>query len=162
VHTFTQPAIEDCDIDAIPSIEAFRFRGPIDVVARAEVDPGFGRFTWPEVWHLDEDGELQCYFDGSSCDSIARWAEEPWDLFVSRRYGLADGGCPDRWLIIEHRPRWRRPAGVTEADAAAFAKVREHLAGIGVTLVDCMVFDDDGHWWSLHELTSGTLDWPEP
>jgi len=29
----------------------------------------------------------------------------------------------------------------------------------GINLIDAMVFDDDGHWWSLHELTTGSLAW---
>ena len=30
----------------------------------------------------------------------------------------------------------------------------------GITLLDVMVFDQEFHWWSLHELTSGTTRWP--
>ena len=33
------------------------------------------------------------------------------------------------------------------------------LERIGVDLVDAVVFDDQGHWWSLHELTSGMTAW---
>ena len=32
---------------------------------------------------------------------------------------------------------------------------------MGLTLVDAVVFDDQCHWWSMHEETSGTTRWPE-
>src|SRR5207253_2798086 len=113
---------------------------------------------WPEVWHLDETGTFTCYYQGSSCDSVTRWARDPSDLERSRRVGLANGGCADRWLIVDSRPvRFREPPD--EGDAWAFLSLRRHLAGTGIELVDAVVFDDDGHWWSLHELTCGTTAW---
>lgn len=39
--------------------------------------------------------------------------------------------------------------------------VRRALEPIGVLLLDAVVFDDDGHWWSMHELTTGSTRWPE-
>lgn len=155
VHTYERP--EDADI---PSLSDWRFNSPSDVVAWAERDPVIGWSTWPEVWHLDDDGELHCYFKGSSFDTLESWASDPYPLRRSRREGLATGYCPNRWLIVDSRPTWMesRPAP-TEADAAAFAVVERELASLGVHLVDVMVFDDQGHWWSLRELTTGSTSW---
>ena len=41
----------------------------------------------------------------------------------------------------------------------AFGVLRRKLSRVGVDLVDAVVFDDEGRWWSLHELTSGTTAW---
>ncbi len=46
-----------------------------------------------------------------------------------------------------------------EADAHTFLVLSRNLAGIGLRLVDAVIFDDEGHWWSLHELTTGTTRW---
>lgn len=120
-----------------------------------------GRLTYPEVWHLDDLGGFKCGFNGSSNDSIHRWAEDPWALHRWRVEGLLDGGCTTRWVIVEPRPHWRHREGVmSESDAEAFLRVRRGLSMIGVTLLDAMIFDDENHWWSLHELTTGSLDWP--
>jgi hypothetical protein len=48
---------------------------------------------------------------------------------------------------------------VDESDAHAFLDLRQGLARHGITLLDVMVFDQEFHWWSLHELTSGTTRW---
>ena len=47
-----------------------------------------------------------------------------------------------------------------ERDAKAFLRLRQQMHALGVVLVDAMIFDDDGHWWSMHELTAGTTAWP--
>ena len=47
----------------------------------------------------------------------------------------------------------------SEDDARAFLRLRRGLARHGVVLLDVMVFDQEFHWWSLHELTSGTTTW---
>ena len=101
-----------------------------------------------------------CYFKGSSLDSLIEWADDPWKLERSRREGLASGGCADRWLVVDSRPTWfAEPPG--ECDARAFVELRARLRElIGVELVDAVVFDDEGHWWSMQELTSGTTAWP--
>ena len=159
MHTYNKPPTTT----PVPNLDDFRFNDALDVVAFAEVDACMGWRTWPEVWHLDDDGVFACYYKGSSCDSLVDWAEEPWPLERSRREGLAHGGCADRWLIVDSRPRgFREPPH--EADAYAFLRLREHLRDvIGVELVDAIVFDDEGHWWSMHELTSGTTAWaPAP
>jgi len=159
VHTYVRPTT--CP-DPFPSITEFRFNDAVDVVAYAEVDLCVGKLTWPEVWHLDADGGFACYYKGSSCDSLVGWAEEPWPLERSRRDGLANGGCADRWLIVDSRPSgFRNPPD--EGDAQAFLRLREHLRdAVGVELVDAVVFDDKGHWWSMHELTSRTTSWTGP
>ena len=157
MHTYDRPAT---DREPLPSIDEFPFTDALDVVAYAEVDLCVGKLTWPEVWHLDDEGVFACYYKASTGDSIVRWAEEPWPIERSRRDGLANGGCADRWVIVDSRPTWLsdQPG---EADACAFLRLREHLRAVmGVELLDAVVFDDDGHWWSMHELTSGTTAWP--
>ena len=144
-------------------IESYRFRDALDVVAMAEVDRCLGWRTWPEVWHLDDDGKFCCYFRAGSSDSIQRWADDPSPLHRDRAEGLRSGGCPDRWLIVDSRPNWLpQRAGVDESDAAAFVRLQDELGSIGVQLVDVVIFDDDQHRWSLHELTTGTTRWPAP
>jgi hypothetical protein len=159
VHTYKRP---NRDAPLPPNIGEFRFNDAVDVVAYAERDLLIGLQTWPEVWHLDETGMFQCYFKGSSCDSLVRWADEPWPLERSRAEGLAHGGCVDRWVIVDSRLiRFTDPPD--EGDVRAFLDLRSHLNDvIGVDLVDAVVFDDRGHWWSMHELTSGTTAWIPP
>lgn len=72
----------------------------------------------------------------------------------------ADGPCPDRWLVIEPRHPWQDAYDVGEGDAQAFVTLRRGLARHGVTLVDVVIFDEELRWWSMHELSSGTMDWP--
>ena len=147
------------DRPSVPDIESFRFNDAMDVAAFAEVGATTGWKTWPDVWHVDDDGEFQCCNRGSSLDSIRRWAGNPSGLLRAREVGVAETGCAPRWLILETRRRWMDPAPVTELDARAFLRLREILAGVAVRLVDCMIFDDALHWWSLHELTSGSTRW---
>lgn len=142
-------------------IDTFQFRGPLDVVARAEVDATMGWRSWPEVWHLDDSGRFCCYFKACTGDGVGEWAADPTDLYRSRDAGLADGGCTDRWLIVESRPLWLCPDPVvTVDDGDSFVAVRSALEDVSVVLLDAMVFDDQGHWWSLNELASGSLKWP--
>lgn len=160
MHVY-QRATPDPELDQLPSIVTYRFNRAEDVEAWARVDPTLGWKTSPEVWHLDGEGCFRCGFKGSISDSIQHWADEPWPLHRSRAEGLRDGGCAARWLILDSRPTWMpsRPR-VSEADAEAFFHLRSDLASIGVNLVDAIVFDDELHWWSLHELTSGSTIWP--
>lgn len=143
----------------LPDLETYRFNDALDVVAWASVDHTIGWATWPEVWHLDGDGRFQCYFKASSGDSIRRWANDPSSLFRSRAEGRRTRGCANRWLIVESRPRWLHDDTINEEDARAFLATRSHLAGIGVHLVDAVIFDDARHWWSLHEVTTGDTAW---
>ena len=157
MHTYNRPEPAG---RKLPSITEFRFNDALDVVAYAELDSTLGWKTWPEAWHLDADGIFDCYYKASSCDSLTRWARDPSGLYRSRRQGLAEGGCTDRWVIVDSRPVWLHDAPIVgEGDAEAFLAVRGHLERVGVHLLDCVVFDDAGHWWSMHELTSGTTAW---
>ena len=156
MHTYDRPTT--CP-DPFPSLAEFRFADALDVVAYAEIDLSIGKLTWPETWHLDDDGVMQCAVKGSSLDTLIRWAYDPSDLVRSRGEGRdEDGGCTDRWLIVDSRPVGFRDAP-DEADTWAFLELRQQLASIGVKLLDAVVFDDAGHWWSMHELTSGTTAW---
>jgi hypothetical protein len=158
MHTYTKP-VPDSDV-RLPSIAEFRFNDALDVVAYAEIDFTIGWKTWPETWHLDADGVFQCYFSGSSLQSIVRWARQPRELLQWRLEGPGADACPNRWLIVDSRPVWlNEPPTVTEADAQAFLTLRRKLRRRGIELVDDVVFDDQGHWWSLHELTCGTTAW---
>ena len=159
MHTYQRPLATP---EPPSDIDDFLFNDALDVVAFAELNPCIGKLTWPEAWHLDETGAFQCYFKGSSLDSLLEWAEDPWPLERSRREGLANGGCADRWVIVDSRPRWHAVAP-DEDDVRAFLDLRLHLRdALGVELVDVVVFDDEGHWWSLHELTCGTTAWAPP
>lgn len=156
MHRFTSPA----DLDGpLPRLEDFHFHDALDVIEYASLEGMFDWNTAAEVWHLDDSGTYRCGSRFSSFTNIRTLAEVPFILQESRRHGLADGGCPDRWLIHDYRPtRWgRKPPD--EGDVQAFATVRSMLAGIGVHLLDCMVWSDQMQCWSLHELTSGTTRW---
>lgn len=137
----------------------FTFRDARDVARFAALDPLTTWYTWPEVWHLDNEGRWHCCSRGSSLDSVRRFAKAPSQM-LGCRLVPTDQPCPDYWVVLEPRQRWRlsRPE-VNEGDAQAFVVLRRGLAGFGVTLLDVVVFDDDFHWWSLHELTSGTTAW---
>src|ERR1700730_313157 len=148
-------------IGELPRVEDYRFRSALDVVAWAQRDRTIGWKTWPEVWHVDPDGEFQCYHKGSSLDGLERWAEEPEDLCRVRYQGEAGPGCPSRWSIVDSRPAWlyHEPI-VSERDAEAFVTIRNALAADGIELLDAVVFDDARHWWSMNELLTGTTTWP--
>jgi hypothetical protein len=160
MHTYEALWKSDAEL-VVPDMESARFTSTLDVVTWAERDRTIGWATWPVVWHLDEEGKFNCYFKAFSLSSIRAWAEDPYELRQSRLEGLAGAGCADRWVIVDSRPRWFRPdePTVTEADAAAFVKVRQYLTKIGVTLLDDVIFDDQHHWWSMRELVDGTLAW---
>ena len=152
--------ISDLDDVHPPSIEAYRFRDALDVVALAQVDRCIGWKTWPEVWHLDQEGAFTCYYKASTLDSIQDWADDPTPLHRSRIEGLRSGGCGDRWLVVDSRPTWlRKPPTTDESDVEAFVRLRPSLAAFGVALLDVVIFDDDQHWRSLHELTTGMTAW---
>lgn len=159
MHTYERPTT--CP-DPFPSMAEFRFADALDVVAYAEIDLCIGRMTWPETWHLDDAGVMQCAVKGSSCDTLIGWAYDPSHLLRSRRTGRdEDGGCTERWVIVDSRlSGFRDPPD--EADAWAFLELRGHLQSVGVELLDAVVFDSEGHWWSMHELTSGTTAWTPP
>lgn len=162
MHTYE--ALWDADVVDVPDLDDYRFNDALDVVAYAQHERCIGWRTWPEVWHLDASGKFQCYFAASTLSSLDDWATYPYDLLASRYHGLRSSeGCADRWLVIDSRPKWMMDgdlkSSVCEDDVRAFCEVRQSMADIGVHLVDVMVFDDQRHWWSLHELTSRTTTW---
>jgi hypothetical protein len=71
--------------------------------------------------------------------------------------------CPNNWVMLEPRhPYQEDEYEVSEEDARAFIILRGRLAVYGISLLDVVVFDQDRHCWSLHELTSGTTAWTFP
>ncbi len=159
MHTYEAVGPED-ELEELPDIGTFRFNDALDVVEWARRDRTIGWRTWPEVWHLDDEGRFTCSSRGDSLDSIRSWAKKLGSLEVGRREGVADGGCAPRWLIIESRPLLRTEGTtVDERDAQCFLTLRRKMVRLGVVVVDAMIFDDECHWWSLHELTSGSTRW---
>ncbi len=160
MHTYQKRWADDPADRQPPDISDLLFTTPLDVVGVAELDSVLVWRTWPDVWHLDERGAFRCSSRGSTMDSVRTFAERPHKMLGCRQVEL-DEPCPNRWLVIEPRHHWLgdryRP---DEGDAQAFITLRSGLAGHGVTLLDVMVFDQELHWWSLHELTTGTLAWP--
>jgi hypothetical protein len=160
MHSYQRRWADDPTARTSPHLGDFRFRSPLDVVAYAELDPLITWRTYPDVWHLDESGSFRCGSRGSSLDSVRRLAADPAAMLRCRDIELAER-CPDRWLVIEPRHKWLGDDyRVSEGDAQAFLELRRGLAEHGVTLLDLMVFDQEFHWWSLHELTTGTTTWP--
>lgn len=150
---------DDAAVEA--HLESFRFADAVDVAEWASFNIYIGHQPLVEAWHLDREGVLQCATKGGSFTTIRGWAEDPRPLRRSRRQGVRETGCADRWVIVDSRPSWMHPPPtVTEADAEAFVVLRSKLRCIGVSLLDGVIFDDHQHWWSLHELTSGSTRWP--
>jgi hypothetical protein len=150
-----EPLWSDDPNERPPGIAGFRFRSALDVVAYAQLWCCIGRTTSPEVWHLDGTGALVSYFRGSSLDSIKTWADNPRYLLHPDRRSLCSAAGRERWLIIDSRPAWRHSPIVDESDVAAYVALRAHLSSADVDLLDAVIFDDQLHWWSLQELTSG-------
>jgi hypothetical protein len=159
MHTYTKRWNDDeRDYDQ-PSYDDFHFRGLDDLIRWAELDRTTAWRTWPEIWHLDDDGAFRCGSKGSSFEGVHTYAKEPGRLLDCRWYMPRDD-CPDRWLIIEARHPWDEPYRVDESDAAAFLELRHGLEEYAITLLDVVVFDQEFHCWSLHELTTGSTTWP--
>jgi hypothetical protein len=142
-----------------PRRGSIQFRDALDVAHYAELDPVLAWRTWPEVWHLDDEGRFRCSSRGSSLDSVREFAKRPAEMLLCREEPV-DPPCPSRWLVIEPRHPWLGDRyEVSEDDARAFLRLRRGLACHSIVLLDVMVFDQEFHWWSLHELTSGTTTW---
>jgi hypothetical protein len=157
VHTY-RSLVPDGQLADPPPIQSTPFHDALDLVRRAEVDPVIGWATWPEVWHLDHRGIFRCYFKASSFHSLVSWMEDPEPLLRSRREGLAHGGCADFWVVVDSRPTWIHDPP-NEADVRALREVRLALAAVGVSMLDCVVFDDQHHWWSIQEMSNGLTQW---
>jgi hypothetical protein len=160
VHRYTRRPVRP---DDRPDLVDARFTSAPDVARFAALHPGIGRVTWADTWHLDHDGRVTCCGNSGPFTSVLDLAEDPMPLLQSRLAGVAEGGCGADWVIVESRPAWlwdgRPEPG--DPDELAFTVLRDDLAEVGVTLLDCVVFDDDGHWWSLREATGGGLAWPQ-
>ena len=157
MHTY-QPRWTDDPSYPLPRLTDFRFGDALDVARYAELDPVLTWRTYPDVWHLDDEGAFRCESKGSSFDSVRRFAAEPRHMLACRQTKVGYP-CPDRWLVIEPRHPWMHWYRVDEGDAQAFIDLRRGLHELGITLLDVMVFDQECRWWSLHELTSGTTRW---
>jgi hypothetical protein len=160
MHEYEQLWSDDPD-ERPPSIGEFRFQSALDVVGCAQHWCHIGRTTWPEVWHLDETGALVSYFKGSSLDSIKTWADDPSYILHADRRSIVSVAGRERWLIVDSRQAWKHSPIVDEGDVAAYVTLRAHLSSADVDLLDAVIFDDQFHWWSLHELTSGATTWPQ-
>jgi hypothetical protein len=159
MHTYQRRWPEDTTDWKFPDFEDYRFRDAHEVARYAELDPVLAWRTWPDVWHLDDEGRFSCSSKGSSLDSVHRFAERPADMLDCREVPV-DSPCPSHWLVIEPRHPWLGDRyQVTEDDARAFLRLRRGLSKHGIALLDVVVFDQEFHWWSLHELTSGTATW---
>ena len=145
-----------------PNIGDFAFNDALDVIEYAGCEGGFERKRSTEIWHLDQAGTYCCGSRFSPDTDIRRLADQPGILRESRRQGLATGGCPDRWLVNEYQAVRRDGRPPDEGDVQAYRTVLTMLAGLGVHLVDCLVWGPDMRCWSLHELTSGTTRWDPP
>ena len=148
VPLWDQLGVDDLDITD------HTFRSPDDALEWGRRDSLVTWKTWPEVWHLDQDGVFHCYFRASSGDGIRRWCDDAHHLHLSHYAGQqADGGCAPNWLIIESRQDYLYdPVAPTEHDARAFGVVRKEMARIGVNVVDCVIFDSTSRWWSMWAL----------
>lgn len=159
MHTYTKRWSDDERDADQPSYDDFLFRGLNDLIRWAELDRTTAWRTWPEIWHLDDDGAFRCGSKGSSLEGVQAYAEDPERLLACRWYTPRDD-CPDRWLIIEVRDERNDPYPVGGSDVAAFVELRRGLEDFGVTLLDVVVFDQELHCWSLHEMATGSTTWP--
>lgn len=149
-------------LDPPPLAEPLFLRGVEDLVDWASGTPEVGAVDWLDVWHLAPGGEVTCQCESCSCSSLVGWAVDPTPLLQLRYGGLDRATCGDDWLIVESRsPRSGTCLPPCDADREAFERLVQELGGVGVTLLDAVVFDDDGHWWSMRELTTGSIEWPD-
>lgn len=163
MHTYERIPQPDPLPEGFFDLGSHPLRCPEDVEQWARRHPTIGWMTWPEVWHLDHDGRFCCYYQGSTPDSIKRWADDPSDLQWSRDEGRRTTGCTDHWLIVDSRPtKMRDGPTVDESDVEAFLRLRPQVEAMGVHLLDVLIFDDQCHWWSLHGLTTGSTAWAPP
>lgn len=141
-----------------PSPTMFTYRDAHDVARFASIDPLTTWYTYPHVWHLDDQGCWCCCSKGSSGEGVRRVAESP-ERMLYCRLEATGTPCPDYWVVLEPRHEWSAPYHVTEGDAQAFLSLRSSLADLGVTLLDVVIFNQEHQWWSLDELTSGSSTW---
>lgn len=131
MHRYEPGWAEDPADWILPDPVDFTYRDAYDIAAFVALDPTMSRATYPQVWHLDHEGRWCCYSKGSSLDSVRRFAETPEQMLACRRTRLPEP-CPDFWVMIEPRQRWRGDRyEPTEADAQAFASLRRALDAAG-------------------------------
>ncbi len=161
MHTYS-PLWPDDRADWLPpSLDGLTFRSADDVAAYAALDALNTWYTCPQIWHLTDDGQFNCCSRGSTLDSVRRFAEHP-EHMLECRWTDVEPECPDNWVILEPRHPWFADRyEVTEDDPRAFVELRDHLLEYDISLLDVVIFDQEFHWWSLHELTSGTTVWPK-
>ena len=158
MHTYERIGDRGDDVD-YGVINTLTFACAEDVVELARRDPLIGRLTWPETFHVDPAGLMTCSSKGGSFCGVKAWADDV-DEMLECRVTVLDAPCPDDWFIIESRPAFMYPPPtVDEGDAEAFVVLRRELAEAGIRLLDAVVFDDGCHWWSMHELVTGTTTW---
>ena len=161
MHTFT-PAWTELS-DEPPPIVDYRFRSADDVIAYCQHEPLSVLSTYPELWHLDEDGQFVCCSKGTTLSTLEYMAEHPSWLLDCREFD-ADDSCPNQWVIVAPRPGWLfdgKAIGSVEIDA--FIELRRWLwRNEQLHLLDYVAIDDCGHWWSLNELVCGTRIWNPP
>jgi hypothetical protein len=159
MHTYQRRWPDDTSGWIFPDLDELRFRDAHDVARYAELSPVLAWRTWPEVWHIDDEGRFRCASTGSSLDSVRRFAMRPAEMLWCREVPV-DPPCPNHWFVIEPRHPWLGDCyEVSEEDARAFLTLRRSLARHDIVLLDVVVFDQAFHWWSLHELTSGSTVW---
>jgi hypothetical protein len=84
MHTYQRRWPEDLSNWTGPDLEGLRFRDACHVAQYVELDPVLAWRTWPEVWHLDDEGKFRCCSRGSSLDSVHRFAKRPSDMVRCR------------------------------------------------------------------------------
>lgn len=161
MHTYAHDLVCPGDI-GWPPWDDMRLERAEDIVDLARADILMGRQLFPEVYSLDERGAVLTWYPGTTLDTIGRWAERPEPLVCARGRRPPGPGQRERWVVIDSRPVWFKWPPPSEADAETFLRLRRVLLDHGVALLDVVVFDDELHWWSLTELTSGSTTWAKP
>ncbi len=145
----------------LPNLGDFHFHGALDVAAYAEHDwlhpvadvagDLAPRRRWGvPLWVEGLQPRLSAHVRGvtrKTCFAAARSSSTSLVLTAGSSSSPAIHGA-------------RRDTASDEGDGQAFVTLRRSLdEGYGITLLDVMVFDQEFHWWSLHELTSGSTTW---
>lgn len=159
MHTYQRPT-DDTPATLRTDTDPPSLRSIDDLIGWASSEPAFGGREDLTVWHLDDSGEVTCWQETCSKVTLAGWSRDPSALVLARLSGLDRGGCGADWLVTDSRTRYSlAPVPPDNDDVESFLVLRAELADIGVRLLDVVVFDHDGHWWSLRELAVGSTDW---
>lgn len=162
MHTYERPSFHP-DGPLRTELEPPPLRSIGDLIRWAGTEPAFGAKEEIVVWHLDDAGDVTCWQGACSHTSLLEWSSDPSPLLRARLGGLDRGGCGSDWLITDSRtPYSVSPVPPDAADAEAATMLHDELADIGVRLLDVVVFDCAGHWWSGRELAGGVAGWSAP